>query len=155
MAPVFAADRFATPESERMAFEMKRTVAMVIAAIALFAAAFLVVLAGPLGELGSRFGWNFGTYYVQVDNDKCEPTSEDARQRFGEEMTFEYRLEGARDDGSTADLSFLTSRELRDGAYIKCDVWPLLGVRSWEEVAWEAIPEPARENLPEALPAAS
>lgn len=126
---------------------------MVIAAIALFAAAFLVVLAGPLGELGSRFGWNFGTYYVQVDNDKCEPTSEDARQRFGEEMTFEYRLEGARDDGSTADLSFLTSRELRDGAYIKCDVWPLLGVRSWEEVAWEAIPEPARENLPEALPA--
>lgn len=138
-----------------MAFEMKRTVAMVIAAIALFAAAFLVVLAGPLGELGSRFGWNFGTYYVQVDNDKCEPTSEDARQRFGEEMTFEYRLEGARDDGSTADLSFLTSRELRDGAYIKCDVWPLLGVRSWEEVAWEAIPEPARENLPEALPAAS
>lgn len=121
---------------------------MVIAAIALFAAAFLVVLAGPLGELGSRFGWNFGTYYVQVDNDKCEPTSEDARQRFGEEMTFEYRLEGARDDGSTADLSFLTSRELRDGAYIKCDVWPLLGVRSWEEVAWEAIPEPARENLP-------
>ena len=128
---------------------------MVIAAIALFAAAFLVVLAGPLGELGSRFGWNFGTYYVQVDNDKCEPTSEDARQRFGEEMTFEYRLEGARDDGSTADLSFLTSRELRDGAYIKCDVWPLLGVRSWEEVAWEAIPEPARGNLPKALPAAS
>ena len=67
---------------------------MVIAAIALFAAAFLVVLAGPLGELGGRFGWNFGTYYVQVDNNKCEPTSEDTRQRFGEEMAFEYRLEG-------------------------------------------------------------
>ena len=51
------------------------------------------MLAGPLGELGSRFGWNFGTYYVQVDNNKCEPTSEDTRQRFGEEMAFEYRLE--------------------------------------------------------------
>ena len=134
-----------------MAFGMKRTAVMAVGAIVLFAAAFLVVLAGPLGELGSRFGWNFGTYYVQVD----EPTSEDARQRFGEEMTFEYRLEGARDDGSTADLSFLTSRELRDGAYLKCDVWPLLGVRSWEEVAWDTIPESARENLPEALPAAS
>ena len=95
---------------------------MVIAAIALFAAAFLVVLAGPLRELGSRFGWNFGTYYVQVDNNKCEPTSENTRQGFGEEMAFEYRLEGAKDDGSAAGLSFLTSRELRDGAYIKCDV---------------------------------
>lgn len=128
---------------------------MVIAAIALFAAAFLVVLAGPLGELGSRFGWNFGTYYVQVDNNNCEPTSEDARQRFGEEMAFEYRLEGVRDDGSAAGLGFLTTRELRDGAYLRCEVWPLLGVRSWEEVAWDAIPEPARENLSEALPAAS
>lgn len=67
---------------------------MVIAAIALFAGAFLVVLAGPLGELGGRFGWNFGTYYVQVDNNKCGTTSEDTRQRFGEEMAFEYRLEG-------------------------------------------------------------
>ena len=70
-------------------------------------------------------------------------------------MAFEYRLEGARDDGSAAGLSFLTSRELRGGAYIKCDVWPLLGVRSWEEVAWDAIPGPAQENLSEALPAAS
>lgn len=127
---------------------------MAVGAVVLLFVAFLVVLAGPLGGLGSRFGWNFGTYYVLVDNDKCKPTSEETRQRFGEEMTFEYRLEGARDDGSTADLSFLTTRELRDGAYLKCDVWPLLGVRSWEEVAWDAIPEPARENLHEALPAA-
>lgn len=126
---------------------------MVVGAVVLLFVAFLVVLAGPLGELGSRFGWNFGTYYVQVDNDKCEPTSEETRQRFGEEMAFEYRLEGTRGDGSTANLSFLTSRELRDGAYLKCDVWPLLGVRSWEEVAWDAIPEPAQESLPEALPA--
>ena len=43
----------------------------------------------------------------------------------------------------------------RARAYLRCEVWPLLGVRSWEEVAWGAIPGPAQENLSEALPAAS
>ena len=117
--------------------------------IVLIAAALLFVLAGPLGELGNAFGWNLGTYYVQVDNERCTPTSEETRQRFGEEMVCEYRLEGVRDDGSTASLSFFTTRELRNGAYLRLDVWPLLGVRGWEEVPWDDVPEAARQVLHE------
>lgn len=131
---------------------MRRILAACMGAIVLIAIALCIALAGPLGEVERSLGWNLGTYYVQVDNGKCIPTTKETRRRFGEEMTFEYRLEGVKGDGSTADLSFLTVRKLRDGAYLRLEVRPLLGVRSWEEVVWGEIPEPARAILSEPVP---
>lgn len=38
-------------------------------------------------------------------------------------------------------LSFKTSRELREGAYLKLEVMPVRGVIGWEEVQYDGLPE--------------
>ncbi len=73
-------------------------------------------------------------YYTQVDNTKIEKLSTES------DMKYEYTLECYSENGVKKEIKFKTSRELREGAYLKLEVRSL-GVHSWEEVSLEELPE--------------
>lgn len=47
---------------------------------------------------------------------------------------YEYRLDSYDEQGNKKNLSFETSRLLKENAFLKLEVVPLRGVISWEEV---------------------
>lgn len=86
-------------------------------------------------------------YYAQVDADCLTQAGEN-----NNDFAYHYDLPAASADGKTETLGFDTSRELRDGAYLKLDTLVLRGVVHWEEVSWEDIPAPAQAKLPAPAP---
>lgn len=81
-------------------------------------------------------------WYVQIDNDLLSEAGENNNG-----FDFHYDLPAASADGTVETIGFDTARELRDGAYLRLETLAMRGVRTWEEVAWEAIPAPAQEAL--------
>ena len=73
-------------------------------------------------------------YYAQVDNLHASEIS----PRGG--MYYQYKLPGYDERGRERELTFLTSRLLREGAYLRIRVAPLRGVTEWEEVQIEDMP---------------
>lgn len=82
------------------------------------------------------------TYYAQVDNTHLSK-AEDSTNEFD----YHYELPAVSEDGNTTKLGFDTSRELREGAYLKLETLALRGVVRWEEVAWDEIPAAAQAEL--------
>ena len=80
--------------------------------------------------------------YVVIDNGRVRPIE----PRAG--MAYEYNLDAYDDAGNRSLVTFQTSRELRAGAYLELETKPIRGVVAWEEVAYEDVPEQAREALP-------
>lgn len=87
-------------------------------------------------------------WYACVDAGRLSEAGEN-----GNGFDYHYELPAARADGRVGTLGFDTSRELRDGAYLRLTTLALRGVVSWEEVAWGDIPTSARAAL--AVPDAS
>lgn len=79
-------------------------------------------------------------YYTQIDNNKVQvlPTTED--------MNYEYTLTCYNKKGKSREIKFKTSRQLREGAYLKLEFLNIAGVRNWEEVQLEELPEKVRTN---------
>lgn len=124
--------------------EMKKVIIGIIIAIAALAIAAVFVLV----PLARDYGTNMGTYYTQVDNTKCVDLRETDAIEDDDEMRYEYTLPAYDDAGKRIVTHFTASRELREGAYLKLDVWPFFGVRNWEETEWEKIPPAAQVALP-------
>ncbi|WP_251158614.1 YxeA family protein [Caniella muris] len=83
-----------------------------------------------------------GRVYVQVDDNRVRSIEPHGG------MVYSYSLDGATPDGKPAPVTLDTERILRDKAYLLLETRPLVGVVSWEEVAWDQIPEAARAALP-------
>lgn len=73
-------------------------------------------------------------YYTQIDNSKLEKISG------SDNMKYQYTLDCYKENGKKKEMQFKTSRELREGAYLKLGV-RILGVHSWEEIEYENLPE--------------
>lgn len=79
------------------------------------------------------------TYYTRVDNEKVHMLDSG-------NMRYEYTLESYSKTGKSKEVTFKTSRELKNGAYLKLDVMLTRGVRSWEEVEFNELPNKVQEH---------
>ena len=50
---------------------------------------------------------------------------------------------------NSKEVTFKTSRELKDDAYLKLDVMLTRGVKSWEEVQYDELPDKVQEQYDE------
>ena len=81
-------------------------------------------------------------WYAQVDNARLSQAGEN-----NNDFAYHYDLPAVDEGGSEREIGFDTSRELREGAYLKLETLALRGVVRWEEVAWDKIPSAAQEKL--------
>lgn len=79
------------------------------------------------------------TYYTRIDNTKVE-------QLDSGDMRYEYTLDAYNEKGNSKKVIFKTSRELKDDAYLKLDVMLTRGVKSWEEVQYDELPDKVQEK---------
>lgn len=78
-------------------------------------------------------------YYTQIDNEKVQTLDSG-------DMRYEYSLEAYDKNGKSKTVTFKTSRELRDDAYLKLDVMITRGVKAWEEIEFKDMPKNVQER---------
>lgn len=79
-------------------------------------------------------------YYTQIDNNKIEKISS------SDDMKYQYTLKCYNENGKEKELTFKTSRELKEDAYLKLEVKMITGVHSWEEVQYNELPNKVKES---------
>ena len=80
-------------------------------------------------------------YYAQIDNTKVEQVdSNGGVVNFKGNLPYSYTLLSYDENGSEKEITFGTSRELRDGAFIRLTVMPVRGVLDWSEVQYGELP---------------
>ncbi|MCI8829339.1 MAG: YxeA family protein [Ruminiclostridium sp.] len=80
-------------------------------------------------------------YYARIDNSKMEQV--DAKGgviSLKGNLPYSYTLLSYNENGSEKEITFGTSRELRDGAFIRLTVMPARGVLDWSEVQYDELP---------------
>ena len=78
-------------------------------------------------------------YYTQIDNTKVEKISK-------HNMNYEHTLTSYNKNGKSKEITFQTTRELREDAYLKLKVMMTRGVVNWEEVQFDEMPESVQEQ---------
>lgn len=73
-------------------------------------------------------------YYTKIDNAKVKEIAPHG------EMNYSYTLISCNENGTKRDVSFETSKILKDGAYLRLEVAPIRGVVNWEEVEYTELP---------------
>ena len=79
------------------------------------------------------------TYYTQVDNTKVETLDSG-------DMRYEYTLDAYNKNGKEKEVTFKTSRELTEDAYLELEVMLTRGVKSWQEVQFDKLPYKVKEK---------
>lgn len=64
---------------------------------------------------------------------------------FGGSMDYSYTLRCYDEDGNAKDITFGTSRELKEDAFIRLTVMPIRGVLEWAEVQYDELPAAIQE----------
>lgn len=108
----------------------------------IIATAIVVALAAVLLVIVSQTNMLLaGEYYVKINNAHIsENDSAGGVINLRSSEPNIYELDAVNEQGDEAKLEFGTSRELREGAYIKVEVQPIRGVVSWSEVSAEELP---------------
>ncbi len=78
-------------------------------------------------------------YYTQVDNTKIEEIT-------NSDMKYEYTIDCYKENGKKKTLKFKTVRPLREDAFLKIESMEITGVHSWEEVAYDELPQKVKEK---------
>ncbi len=111
---------------------MKKKVLLGIGVVVVLAICLCVYL---LSGAGSTY------YYSQIDNSKIEQTeSAGGVINFGGSMDYSYTLRCYDEDGNEKNITFGTSRELKEDAFIRLTVMPIRGVLEWIEVQYDELP---------------
>lgn len=113
-------------------------VIIIIVGIAAIAAAFYGMFF--LG-MGSTY------YYTKIDNTKYTTNNSGGVVDLSGAGGFEhmYTITSYNDKGKEKELVFGTSKQLREGAYIRLTVYPMRGVVEWEEMQGEELPKKVQE----------
>lgn len=80
-------------------------------------------------------------YYSQIDNSRVEQV--DAKGgviSLKGNLPYSYTLLSYDEKGSEKEITFGTSRELKEGAFIRLTVMPVRGVLDWSEVQYGELP---------------
>lgn len=64
-------------------------------------------------------------------------------------MKYQYTLLAYNEKGKKKEFTFKTSRKLRNEAYLKLETTIFVGVRKWEEVQFDKLPEKVKVNYAE------
>lgn len=125
---------------------MKKKISVGIAAVTVIAVGFICFCIWFLSGAGSTY------YYAQIDNSKIEQVN----SRGGVidphgGMSYSYALPAYNENGDEKDITFGTSRELKESAFIRLTVMPVRGVLEWSEVQYEELPAAVQSNY--AVPA--
>lgn len=102
---------------------------------------FICVCIWFLSGAGSTY------YYTQIDNSKIEQVeSKGGVINLNGSMDYSYTLLSYDENGKGKDITFGTSRELKEGAFIRLTVMPIRGVIEWEEVSYDELPADVQGN---------
>ena len=120
---------------------MKKKALIGIGAAAAVLVGLICFSAWFLSESGSTY------YYTQIDNSKLEQVN----SRGGVidphgGLSYSYTLPSYGENGEEKDITFGTSRELREGAFIRLTVMPVRGVLEWSEVQYGELPSEAQNR---------
>ncbi len=116
-----------------------------IAAITVTAA--FVILIGIC--MWSSFGYGSTYYYTKIDNTCVKQV--DPRGGvidFRGQMPYSYTLPSYSKSGNEKNITFGTSRELAEGAFLRLTVMPIRGVTAWEEVQFGELPAAVQSCYP-------
>ena len=101
---------------------MKRKLTIGIAAVVILIVGFIGFCMWFLSGTGSTY------YYSQIDNSKIEQTeSKGGVINFSGSMDYSYTLFSYDENGKGKDITFGTSKELKEGAFIRLTVMPIQG----------------------------
>lgn len=62
-------------------------------------------------------------------------------------LDYSYTLEAYNEKGEEKELTFGSSKELKDGHYVELEVQPIRGVVQWQEIQWDDLPIEAKKKL--------
>ena len=114
---------------------MKKQVKIAIGAAAVLLIGLIGFCAWFLSGVGSA------EYYSQIDNSKIEQVdSKGGVINLKGNLPYAYTLLCYDENGGEKEITFGTSRELRDGAFIRLTVMPIRGVLDWSEVQYNELP---------------
>jgi len=110
--------------------------------LAIIVVVVVVLIATAAFTIPSLFdGSKATTYYTQIDNSKIEENnSRGGVVSFKGSLSYSYTLLSYDENGKEKKITFGTSKELQDGAFISLEVVPLRGVTSWAEVQYGELP---------------
>ena len=118
-----------------MSNNMKKKVKIVIGTVAVLLIGLVGFCAWFLSGVGSA------EYYSQIDNSKIEQVdSKGGVINLKGSLPYAYTLLCYDENGGEKEITFGTSRELRDGAFIRLTVMPIRGVLDWSEVQYNELP---------------
>ncbi len=107
--------------------------------------AVLIVVAG--GVTFFAFSGNGSIYYTQIDNSKVEKNSSNSGViNLKGNLPYLYTLTAYDENGAEKEITFGTSKELKEGAFIRLEVMPIRGVVSWSEVQYDELPTAVQNN---------
>lgn len=79
-------------------------------------------------------------YYTKIDNEKVE------KIKSNDDFKYEYKLTTYDKYGKEKEITFQTTRVLKEDAYLKLKVMLTRGVISWEEINVENLPQEVKEK---------
>ena len=114
---------------------MKKQVKFVLGAVAVLLIALIGFCAWFLSGAGST------EYYSQIDNTRVEQVETNGGViSLKGNLPYSYTPTCYDENGGEKEITFGTSRELREGAFIRLTVMPIRGVLDWSEVQYDELP---------------
>ncbi len=114
---------------------MKKKLKIIIGAAVVLLIGLIGFCAWLLSGAGST------EYYTCIDNTKAEQADPNGGViNLKGSMPYSYTLTAYDENGSEKEITFGTSGELREGAFIRLTFMPVRGVLEWSEVQYDELP---------------